>query len=340
MKLVLKRICKDEIVHYVGEGLYIGSRQRIICFKQEAVHHHVVLPSEGWKNIGAFSRLGRRALRLGKCVVFPARAGYLIFHNRIVLLYDIDRNNLSKVLRIRCRHPLHIGVTETEQGEIFFGEYGNPDPNGKHIYRSQDGGQRWECVYSIKADKIRHIHACQWDPFDKCIWVCTGDFDGQCHLLRADPDFHTVDWIGDGGQAFRTCQLFFERDHIHWIMDSPIVPSRHIRMDRKSGHIEFGMRFAGPVEHSRKLVDGLFIASTLQEPGPAVTDNRVHVYVSHDADTWHDVYMFKHDGLPKRLFRFGSMAFANGPQTSKNFHASFESIKGLDGISALCAIEE
>ena len=96
--------------------------------------------------------------------------------------------------------------------------------------------------------------------------------------------------------------------------------------------------FPGPVWYIKQLEDGYYLAATAQEIGPGVHDRYAHLMVSRDLENWEDVYQFKHDGLPKRVFKFGVIGFADGVQTSRGFYIFAEAIKGLDGKTALCEI--
>jgi hypothetical protein len=184
------------------------------------------------------------------------------------------------------------------------------------------------------------VHGCYFDPYEEKIWVPTGDFDNECYLLCADRDFKNIEWIGDGQQAYRTCNLFFEQDSVHWIMDSQLQDSYHIRLDRKTCSIQKKQLFPGPVWYIKRLVDGYYLAATVQEIGPGVHDRFAHFMVSRDLETWEDLHQFRHDGFPKRYFKFGVIGFADGPQSSAAFYIFAEAIRGLDGKTALCQLEE
>ncbi len=62
--------------------------------------------------------------------------------------------------------------------------------------------------------------------------------------------------------------------------------------------------------------------------------------VSKDLEDWEDIYQFRHDGFPKRYFKFGVIGFADGNQASDSFYLFFEAIKQLDGKVACCKIED
>jgi hypothetical protein len=222
---------------------------------------------------------------------------------------------------------------------LYFGEYGtNSSGSEVPVYRSADGGRSWQTVFVFPPGKTKHVHGCYYDPIEEKIWVLTGDFENECHILCADRDFKNVEWIGDGQQIYRACNVFFEKDSVHWIMDSQLQNSYHIKLDRRSRAIEQKQLFPGPVWYIKRLEDGYYLAATAQETGPGVKDQYAHLMISKDLETWEDIHQFQHDAFPKRYFKSGVIGFPDGHQHSNSFHLFAEAIKGLDGKIALCEI--
>jgi len=287
------------------------------------------LPVTVVQRILGLTRLSRRLFRLDKSCVLPTATGYVVFWQGNV--YHLKHNDPTPYLTLKltgCRAPLHASVANIDGKNLYFGEYGRPHPVGKSVYHSPDGGLTWEKIFNIPCDKIRHIHACKWDPYEEKIWVFTGDFDGQAHVLCADREFKDVEWIGDGSQYYRAVGSFFEKDSVHWVMDSPLTDVHHIRMDRKTRAISIGQAFPGPVWYLKRL----------QEIGPSHKDSKIHLFASRNMRKWVEVASFDHDGFKKGLMKFGVAAFAEGPQTSDAFYLHFEAIRKLDGKVCLCGL--
>lgn len=342
MQLIIKAHLKQEIIHYASKNLCISSRYNQIFVSKDGQKIVIRLPEPAWKRFLGLSRLGRRAFRLDKCNVFPVKDGLVIIRQGKVYHFDFKEKHLSVTLKlINCRNILHQSMLVTDQGELFFGEYGNNAPRSEvPIYRSLDSGRSWQIVYTFPKNKIKHVHGCYWDPIEQKIWVFTGDFAGECLALCTNRDFSDIEWIGDGQQAYRMCNAFFEPDFIHWIMDSHLEDSYHVRMDRKTRQIQKLTLFPGPVWYIKRLTDGYYLAATAQEIGPAVHDQYSHLWASKDLTIWKELARFKHDGFPKRFFKFGVIAFADGPQTSQGFYIFGEALRKLDGKSVLCRIIE
>lgn len=340
MHFRIKEVLDREICHAASADLLVTSTSNRVYVNRQGHETIVALPDDGWKGAFAHSRLARRALRLDKCNVVPVPKGLVIIRQGKVFHYDEDRRELTHVLSLKnCRNVLHQSIARIDGNRLYFGEYGsNLSRSEVPVYRSLDGGKHWDVVFTFPPGKIKHVHGCYHDPHEDRIWTFTGDFQDQCHILCADREFRDVEWIGDGNQVYRACNAFFEANAVHWIMDSQLQDSFHVRLDRASRRIEKKQLFPGPVWYIKRLEDGYYLAATAQEIGPGVKDAHAHLLVSRDLEHWEDVHRFEHDGLPKRLFKFGVIGFADGPQVSGRFYLFAEAIRGLDGKTALCEI--
>lgn len=340
MYLSIQQTLDREICHYADTDLLITSRYNRVYWQKGGREQCIQLPGDGWKGIISSSRLIRRALRLDKCNVVPTVDGLVIVRQGKVYHYDHQTQLLAHTLSMaNCRNVLHQSIAVLDGKDLYFGEYGaNAQRREVPVYRSQDGGKTWEIIFRFPAGKIKHVHGCYWDPHTEKIWVFTGDFAGECYLLCADKDFHQVEWIGDGDQAYRACNAFFESDSIHWIMDSQLEDSYHVVFDRKTKTIRRKSVFPGPVWYIKRLTDGYYLAATAQEIGPGVHDSFAHLLVSTDLEHWEDIHQFAHDRLPKRYFKFGVPGFADGEQSSHSFYIFGEALQGVDGKTLLCKL--
>jgi len=341
MKLRIMDIVHREIIHYASRDLSISSLYNKIFVTRQGQEFVLRLPDHGWRRILGFSRLARRALRLDKCNVVPVGSDLVIIRGGWVYHYFGRTGRLAKTLHLKhCQNVLHQSILAVDSDMIVFGEYGNNRGRGSvAIYRSVDGGVTWHTIFEFPAGKIRHVHGCYWDPYEERIWVFTGDMRNECHVVCADKDFRNVEWIGDGHQTYRACAGFFEADAVHWIMDSQMEDCFHIRLDRATRAVAIMAGFPGPVWYTKRLTDGYYLAATTQERGVSVIDKCAHLFVSGDLHSWEDVRQFRHDGLPKKYFKAGVVAFAEGPQSSDGFYIFGEALRGLDGKAALCKLE-
>lgn len=340
MQLQIQERLNREIIHYADAEKTVSSHYRTVYIEHEAGVRTIRLPEGALKRFCGLFRIARRALRLDKCNVYPIGDNLIIIRQGKVYFYDATSESLTETLTLRnCRNVLHQSISETPDGFIYFGEYGsNKKRQSVPVYRSIDGGRTWEEIYTFQPREIKHVHGCYYDKYSDSIWVCTGDFENENWLLVANKDFTRVEKIGDGQQQFRTCNLFFREHEVHWIMDSQLEPSYHIVLDRASGATTRKSKFPGPVWYIKELSDDIYLSATAQEIGQGVLDDKVHLCISKDLETWEDLKQFEHDGLPRRYFKFGVIGFADGPQSSQSFHMFFEAIRGLDGRSLRCQI--
>jgi len=341
MKLTIQKIIDREICHFSESDMLITSKYNKIYVQKSNNNYTVQLPSESIKRIFGLLRLSRRALRMDKCNVVPVEDGLVIIRQGKVYHYSESQEQLRQTLNLKnCRNVLHQSIAVINKKILFFGEYGNNSSrNEVPVYRSLDGGKTWEDVFVFPAGKIKHIHGCYYDPYADMIWTLTGDFEGECHILCSDKEFQDIEWIGDGNQAYRACNVFFEKDTVHWIMDSQLQSSYHMQFDRKTREVNQGQIFPGPVWYIKRLEDGYYLAATAQEIGHGVKDQYAHLMVSKNLKEWEDIHQFCHDGFPKRYFKFGVIGFADGIQNSRSFYLFAEALKGLDGKMALCSID-
>jgi hypothetical protein len=338
--LAINEILNEEIAHYSNGKIRIFSKfNKIIIQIDDQNGIKINLPINFFQKILGVSRLLRRTLRLDKSCILPTKTGYVAFWQGNV--YHINYNESTPKLTLKmtgCRTPLHNSIANIDGENLYFGEYGNPHPKGKSIYHSPDGGLTWNKVFNISCEKIRHIHACKWDQYEQKIWVFTGDFEGQSHVICADREFKDIEWIGDGSQNYRATDAIFEKDAVNWIMDSPLSEVHHIKLNRNTRKITIGQVFPGPVWYLKQLGDGLTLACTVQEIGPSHKDHNLHLYASRNLKKWVEVAQFEHDGFKKGLMKYGVGAFADGAQNSNAFYIHFEAVRKFDGKVCLCSL--
>jgi hypothetical protein len=338
-----QRVKKYEICHYADENQIITSIQNRVSISTGESTVIIRLPFTKLDFFG-FIRLARRALRLDKCNVVPVGdedENLIIIRSGKVYHYDAKSKKLILTLKLlNCRNVLHQSICIQDKKVVFLGEYGgNPSRLEVPLYRSLDGGLNWEKIFVFPAGKIKHIHGCYWDPFEKKVWVLTGDFSDENYMVVSDLDFKNVKWLGDGTQMWRACNLFFERDNVFWIMDSQLEDSHLIIYNRSSKIATKHSSFPGPVWYSKRLEDGYYLAATTCEIGPGVKDDYAHLMVSKNMIDWFDVHQFQHDHWPKRYFKFGVIGFADGKQTSSSFYIFGEALKGIDGSVFQCSLK-
>lgn len=335
--LELTKTTTDEVAHYydnlTGNSITSkGNRFRAILNNNE---FRFIIPLAPPKRVAGLFRIGRRALRLDKsnAVFNHSRDGIIVLYQGKIFFFDLQSRLLRMVGQLKqCRNVLHCGISVTEDS-IVFGEYGaNPNRDAVPVWRSTDDGRTWQVVYEFPAGSIKHVHGVYCDPYSNSLWIPTGDFSGECYLFEVrDRNFQSIVRHGDGEQRWRAVNIFFDPDRIVWAMDSQLQESRLQVFDRATGNLDELRGFEGPVWYSKRFTDGSAVLQTTVEIGDGVKSSYAHVFFSEDLVHWTEVARFRKDLWPKRYFKSGVIAFADGPQTRDDFVMFGEALRGMDG---------
>lgn len=306
-------------------------------------------PESGWEKVArfpfaaprdyfSFTRPTTRAMRADKCNLYRNRAGYLL-GIRAGQVYRLNaQEQLEQLFGIQGDSVLHGSISEDQEGWLYFGEYFmNPGRGPVAIWRLTPDLMSWEEAYRFESGTIRHVHGVYRDPYDaEALWVPVGDDDGECFFYLTTDRFRSVERLGAGSQRWRAVRLFFTPEHVCWLTDSQLEQNVACRMDRHTGEVEVGQNLEAPAWYGRRTQEGLYIAFTTVEPGPAVKRDTAAVLVSSDAFHWQEIYSFTKDfWRPMKLFKYGVISCPSGPVEAACLPVSGEGLVGLDGVSAL-----
>jgi hypothetical protein len=258
-------------------------------------------------------------------------------------VYALDQiGNLKHIFEIQGDSVLHGGICEDQEGWTYFGEYFmNPTRGEVHIFRLDPEFKIWEIAHTFQAGEVRHVHGVYRDPYDsQVLWVTCGDATGECYIYRTKDRFATIERIGEGTQHWRAVRLFFTENAVCWLTDSQLEQNHSCRWDRETQQLILGQRLDAPAWYGSTTMEGLHLAFTTVEPGPAVNRNTAGIYASLDAFHWEEIYRFPKDAWrPMKLFKYGVISCPSGQMSQKAFYISGEGLQGLDGISARLNIE-
>ena len=345
MKLAINAVIRAEIIHHFDNLTRITSTCNRLTIENGGLSGTVILPLMNYKRIASIFRLTRRVLRTDKGIFYPLYIGAKL--EAVVGVYQgtfyrIEWPTLTirKTAKFRQgRAPLHQSICETDAGNLFLGEY---SPNRMNcpvpVWKSNDRGNSWEIVFEFDRNKARHIHGCFWDPFEKKVWVCTGDFEGECNIVCADEEFKHVEWLSDGTQSWRTCHLIFRREHVIFGMDSPLSQSYINRFDRGTRRLERIFKVPGPIWYAKDLTDGWMLFASAIEGGASEQGDYARIFASQDGSKWHEVYKARKDRWPM-VFKAGVIAFSSGSQDSSHFYCFGEALNSMDGKIFQSSIE-
>ena len=337
---ILKKLPSAGIIHHVdSEGTVWATRhRRILRLFQDTYHPAGSFPHCLPRDLFAFSRLTSRAMRSDKSNVYVNRFGHVL-GIRGGGVYVIRDGNAEKLFEIAGDCVLHNSICEDADGNVYFGEYFmNPERDPVILWRIDHDFKRWGPAR--KFEGIRHIHGVYADPFDHdTLWVTAGDFLGENRVYRSKDRFKTLESFGDGSQMWRAVHLFFTKDAVCWLTDSNLEQNYACRMNRIGGRLEIGQSIEASAWYGCTTIDGLHIAFTTVERGPAIHTDESSVLVSEDAFQWERVYSFKKDfWKPVQVFKYGVISCPSGPMSRNRLYLSGEGLVGLDGVSIIASV--
>jgi len=333
-------------VHHVDErGVWASKGRRVF---------HAITSGDEWNEVARFPignakdfleypRLARRLLRTDKCSLYPTREGKLLGIRRGGV-YDLSTKHAGESdAEMRALFSVHgdcvmpRAIAEDDQGRLYFGEYfGNGDRVPVRIWRVDPLLESYEVAFEFPAGKIRHVHAVHSDPYvPGRMWVTTGDFAGECHLVFTDDYFETVHYLGSGGQLWRIVGIIFKEDRLCWLTDSHIEQNYVVAMDRVRCEAEIMSKRDASSWYAAETQDGVFLATTTVEPGAGIQTDRVRLLVSEDGIEWEPAAEFSKDAYPMTGFGFGSISLPSGRYGRSEIWISGEGVHGLEGIAQL-----
>lgn len=332
---IIERYPKVTIIHHrEGNGsLWATCKRRILKKSGERWENVAEFPRCFPRDLFSFSRPAARAARADKCNLYVNKQGNVI-GIRGGSVYAIKEKQALFLFNINGDCVLHRSICEDEKGNIYFGEYFmNPERRPVRIWRVAPDLSAWEPACRLPG--VRHVHGIYPDPFDAgVLWAAVGDFAGECFLLRTRDGFNHFEKFGDGSQTWRAVNLFFTRDHVCWLTDSNLELNHACRMGRENHELEIGQEIDCSAWYGCTTHEGLHIAFTTVERGPAILSNESSVMVSEDAFHWEKIYGFKKDfWRPVQVFKYGVISCPSGDLSLEEMYISGEGLVGLDGVS-------
>lgn len=278
-----------------------------------------------------FTRLG---LRLG------IHAAQSLGDGRILVVlkrrfFLIDRDGSSRVVdRVhRGNKPASRAICQVPDGSVLYGEYLLNENREVPValYCTQNPESGFRKIFEFPAGEVRHIHFVQWDPFDRCLWMGTGDADAECHLFKSVDTGVSWSRIGGGSQDWRAVGIIFTKEALFWGTDAGsdagLTPNYIIRFDRITHELSKVQQIQGPCHGAGALSDGTLFISTGVEGGKNELDASAHLWASRDGYKWREVYAHPKKKWP-HIVQFGVMRIPPGTETTDTLHFNALALRG------------
>lgn len=273
------------------------------------------------KSIGLF-RLSRQALRVGIHHLLPlANGNILVSLKRRILILSQDGQIVSTFTGYQGNKPAHQGICVSPNGSILFAEYLLNSDRSKavNLYRSDDNGMTFNVIKTFPAGEIRHLHFVKWDPYEKCLWLGSGDYgeDGkENRLYKSIDNGNNWELIGIGSQDWRAIGVCCTPTHLVWGTDAGSCPdTAHIvRMNRQTKQLEILEDMEGPCHGCATFKDGRVLFSTGVEGGENEIDSYARLKLFSEKST-EELWKRKKDRWPL-IVQYGVMRFPLGTENS------------------------
>jgi hypothetical protein len=290
-----------------------------------------------WRHASAAIRLSSRLFRDGfhALAILPSGGIVAAVPGAIVTLRPGESEFRTTHAITRGTRPLHIASVPS--GTVYWGEYfDNAERDEVHIYASIDSGVTWNVAFTFPMGAIRHVHNIVYDARENCLWILTGDYGGECRILRASCDFNHVDVVLQGNQQARAVALVPAEDGLFFASDTPLEANFIYHMNRQGGL----RKLAGVTSSSIygcRVRDSIFF-STMVEPSDVNSDDHVRIYGSRDGENWRALLAWRKDHWPMSFFQYGNAFFPDGENKTDYLALTTMAVEADDQSTLLYAI--
>jgi hypothetical protein len=329
-------------LHSCANGMLWGSLgYAVVCSDDAGAswNHVATLAPSGISSLLSLIAPTRRLLRLGvRSYIQIDLNSFVAFCQGQIFYWRRDLPTPILVGKIRHGHgPLLQGCCRDDANTCYYGEYwGNKAREEVHIYHWRPDWDAWRLFYKFPAGNIRHIHAVQFDPFAKKIWVATGDRDSESSIGYFTRSADAPRWVPvtQGSQSARAVSLMFTPDFVYWGSDAGKDTSVSCdwiyRWSRKTGQVQRLAPVGGPVYYSTMDSQGRLFVSTTVEGSPSEPDRFARVWMSEDGLNWQEIASWQQDAYPRR-FGYGILSFPHGVASDGQLYVVGQGVQGGPG---------
>lgn len=282
------------------------------------------------RRLSSATRLGARLRRDSfQTVSVLSDGGLIAIVPKAIAICRPGQIVFERVWRVR-RGTRPLGLALLPDGAIYWGEYfDNPDRDEVHVYGSLDGGRSWEVAYTFPPGRIRHVHSITYDPYARCLWMCTGDYGNEPTILRVSLDWKSVEPVLAPSQQTRTVRPLPTPQGLFFATDTEREPN-HIYRLTSDGALERLGDTAGSCMSSCQVGSALFF-STSVEPSKVNLDRAAGLYGSVDGRSWSRLLSWRKDAWHPFLFQYGNILLPTGRNDTRILAATGSAVEREDG---------
>ena len=321
---------------------------RLLCYRKGCIIEMVdgkevrsiSIPITLKEKVLGCSKLATRFFRLGIRAVQVLDNEHVIL-SRGNMLYELDLTKGIMSDGWFCGEgvrPLQFTKVENIDGftdGIYFGGYlGNMEKKPVHVYR-RNGVDQWEKVYTFPQGAINHVHNIVTDPYRKCLWIFTGDFDESAAIWKVTDGFKKVEKVACCDQKYRGCVVFALPEGLLYATDAPFADDYIYLMNPDTYDVKSIFPIDGSCIYGCRWKDKYVFSSTIEgdgrntskmeflfgrKRGAGIKDDFVHMYCGNLKNGFHEIYKEKKDGMPYYTFQFGVFKFPYGINNSNELY--------------------
>jgi len=291
------------------------------------------LPMSPWRRLASTSRLACRLLRQEVRALARLDGGTYVAANREGVFHSGPADPELRPSAVESggspvRPPMRLTVGPG--GVVLWGEYTSARPaRAIRLFASRDGGRSFECIHTLEAGSVLHVHNIVWDPHLEHYWVLAGDHDHEPGIGMLSADLLRFEWLVKGEQRYRAVVIFDFGDRLIYATDTEREPNGLIVFDKDTGKTERVRDFDGSCIYGCRF-GGLYAITTTVEPGVNHSP-WASLWLSRDALHWKRAWRVRKDRWNPDLFQFGSLVLPAGSSRDETIFFSGQAVEGLDG---------
>lgn len=325
-------------------AIYVANRYRIVRSQDDGATwtHLGDLPYGGVRRLGRFFRLASRMLRIEVRALCPLADGFVASNREGVSFLPRGERAFRRSRiddgDVPAWPPMTISTGPA--GRILWGEYGaNREKRSVRIFISDDGGRSFAPGFAFPPGEIRHIHNLYFDAALNRYWVLSGDHGHEPGVGLLSADLREFEWVVKGDQTHRVVCLFDMGDRIVYGTDSEMAPNAVMSLEKSTGRLRRVVEIDGSCIYACRFGDVLALSTTV-EPSPVNPCRDAKLLLSHDGETWYEVFTAAKDALSEKYFQFGSIVLPRGQSSRRTIVLSGQALRGIDNLVLICRWRE